>query len=70
VNLSKAKMRYIDPSILDITFEMYVYDDIVTLLDYSKQQQMAVEIHHPNLSLMMTQLFDAMWKGAKDVVPR
>lgn len=46
VNLSRAKMRHIDPHILDIKFEIYVYDDTVTLLDYSKQQQMAVEIHH------------------------
>jgi hypothetical protein len=49
---------------------MYIYDETVTLLDYSKKQEMAIEICHPNLSLMMTQLFDAMWKMAKVIVPQ
>jgi sugar-specific transcriptional regulator TrmB len=70
VNLSKSNHRYIDPAVLDIKFEMYIYDETVTLLDYSKKQEMAIEICHPNLSLMMTQLFDAMWKMAKVIVPQ
>lgn len=69
VDLTKAKLRYIDPKVLDIKFEMYLYDDVVTLLDYSEQQRMAVEIHHHNLSTMMKQLFDAVWKTAEEVVP-
>lgn len=68
VDLTRAKIRYIEPKILDIQFEMYVYDDVVTLLDYSDQQRMAIEIHHPQLSQMMRQLFDAMWKTAREVV--
>jgi sugar-specific transcriptional regulator TrmB len=65
---SKVKLRYIDPKILDIKFEMYIYDEVVTLLDYSEQQRMAIEICHPNLSTMMRQLFDAMWMMGEDVV--
>jgi len=56
--------RFIDPARLAINFEAYIYDDVVTLLDYSKDRQMAVEIHHPSLNAMMTQLFDAMWTQA------
>jgi sugar-specific transcriptional regulator TrmB len=67
VDLARAKLRYIDPKILDVKFEMYIYDEVVTLLDYSERNSMALEIHHPSLSVMMKQLFDAMWKTAEDV---
>lgn len=68
VDLSRAKLRYIDPAILDIRFEMYIYDNVVALLDYSERHGMAVEIHHSHVSAMMKQLFDAVWKLAEDVV--
>jgi hypothetical protein len=61
-------MRYIDPKILDVKFEMYIYDDVVTLLDYSDRNSMALEIQHLSLSTMMRQLFDAMWRSAEDVI--
>lgn len=63
---SRTFYRHIDPQVLKINFEMYVYDDIVTLLDYSKNAQ-AIEIHHPNLSTMMRQLFDAMWNLGEEL---
>lgn len=54
-------MRSIDPSILTINFEVYIYDNIVTLLDYSTDKPHAVEINHPALFAMMRQIYDAMW---------
>jgi sugar-specific transcriptional regulator TrmB len=68
VDPSRSRMRYIDPKILDVKFEMYIYDDVVTLLDYSDRNSMALEIQHASLSAMMRQLFDAIWKSAEDVV--
>ncbi|MGH7157655.1 MAG: TrmB family transcriptional regulator [Candidatus Saccharimonadales bacterium] len=61
---SRTFLRHIDPGVLTISFEMYVYNDTVTLLDYSMQQPMALEIHHSTLKTMMQQLFDAMWQQA------
>lgn len=58
---AKTFMRHIDTEILTINFEVYIYNDVVALLDYSKEQQMAMEIHHPTLHAMMRQLFEAMW---------
>jgi sugar-specific transcriptional regulator TrmB len=55
-------LRHIDPGVLTINFEMLIYNQIVTLIDY--KEQMAVEIHHPALHSMMKQLFDAMWVQA------
>jgi sugar-specific transcriptional regulator TrmB len=57
-------IRHIDPEVLAINFEVYIYNDVVALLDYSTAQQMAIEIHHPTLKTMMQQLFDAMWANA------
>jgi sugar-specific transcriptional regulator TrmB len=61
---SRAFLRHIDPSVLTINFEMCLYNDVVTLLDYTEKNSMAIEIHHPSLHAMMEQLFDAMWAQA------
>lgn len=55
------QFRHIDPEILAINFEVLIYNDLITLIDYSKDQQLALEIHHPTLHAMMRQLYDAMW---------
>lgn len=64
----RAFIRHIDPEVLTINFEVYLYNDVVTLLDYTKENSMAVEIHHPSLHAMMRQLFDAMWSQATPLI--
>ncbi len=64
INPANSLIRHVDPEVLQINFEVYLYNDIVTLLDYSKTQQLALEIHHPALKAMMQQLFDAIWATA------
>lgn len=61
---SKTFLRHIDPGTLAINFEVYLYNDVVTLLDYAAENAMAIEIHHPSLHAMMRQLFDAIWAQA------
>ena len=60
----RSHFRHIDPKVLSINFEVYIYNDIVTLVDYGPENQQAIEIHHPALSAMMKQLFDSMWNSA------
>lgn len=64
---TRAHFRHIDPEILPINFEMYVYNDTVALLDCSKPTPMALEICHPALKAVMQQLFDGMWAIATPV---
>lgn len=64
---SRTFIRHIDPGVLTINFELVLYNDTVLLLDYTKENSMAVEIHHPTLNAMMTQLFDAMWAQAAPI---
>jgi len=61
IDRSLSEYRHIDPDLLAITFEMYIYNDVVTLLDYQKGHEMAIEMHHPSFNHMMQQLFNAMW---------
>jgi sugar-specific transcriptional regulator TrmB len=61
---SRTFIRHIDPNILALNFEVVIYNDVVLLLDYTEQNSMAVEIHHPTLHSLMRQLFDAMWTQA------
>ena len=63
----RAHIRYIDPKVLAINFEVYIYNDVVTLIDYDNEQPMAIEIHHSALNQMMKQLFDSMWQSAKPI---
>lgn len=58
---SLSLFRHIDPKVLQINFEIYMYNDVVTLVDYTPEQLQATEIHHPTLKAMMEQLYDAMW---------
>lgn len=59
---SRTFYRHIDRSVLAINFEVYIYNNTVTLLDYNKQNMHALEIHHPLLHAMIHQLFEAMWR--------
>jgi sugar-specific transcriptional regulator TrmB len=59
-----SQLRHIDPTVLTINFEVFIYNDVVTLIDYSEGHELAMEIHHPSLKNMMQQLFDAMWAQA------
>jgi hypothetical protein len=67
---SRVNFRHIDPDILKINFEIYIYDDTVALIDYSPKEPHATEIHHHAMSAMMRQLFDAMWNIAEPLEVR
>ncbi len=63
-NPAKTFVRYIDPKILTINFEVYIYNDVVTLLDYKAKHPHAIEIHHPAFNAMMLQIYKALWSMA------
>ena len=59
-----SKYRYIPKSILNIKFEMCIYNDVVTLLDYKAAEPHCVEIYDQYLAGMQLQLFEALWRQA------
>ncbi len=60
-----AQARYIDPTIFDIQFETYIYNNCVALLSYENDDIFGVEIYNQKLTKQQTQLFDLLWKQAK-----
>lgn len=66
-----SKYRYIDPEILEIKTEIYVYNDIVTLLQYDTIKHdpksiFCVEIYNKALAESQKQIYDIIWKSAKE----
>jgi sugar-specific transcriptional regulator TrmB len=59
------EVRYINPSTLEIKFEIYIYNDVVTMIDYKDNELLCLEIYNPFLASLQKQLFDYVWKDAK-----
>lgn len=66
-NPSRTNYASISKDILDIQFEVYIYNDVVTLLDYSGEQIFCMEIYHKLLNRLAEQLFDVAWSQAKPI---
>jgi len=62
-----AKARYIDPAILNIEFETYIYNNCVALLSYENDDIFGVEIYNEKLAKQQIQLFDLIWSQASDI---
>ena len=60
-----SKIRYLDPSLLRISFEVLIYNDVYATYSYQNGQIFCVEIHNPELAAMQKQLFDFIWAGAE-----
>jgi hypothetical protein len=61
-------VRYIDPKVLDIKFEMVIYNDICALYSYEGKEAFGVEIQNPNLAKMQIQIFKAMQRLAVPLI--
>lgn len=62
--LANASIRYIDPSIFNIEFEAYIYDNCVGLLNYEQDDIFGVEIYSEKLARQQNQIFDLIWNQA------
>lgn len=60
-----SQYGHIGSSLLDIQFEIYIYNDVVTLLDYSSRQPHCIEIHNRLLATMQKQIYDLTWSQAQ-----
>jgi sugar-specific transcriptional regulator TrmB len=65
-----SQYRHIDPSVLKIATETYIYNDIVTVLQYDTlkydpKSVFCVEIHNKALANFQKQIFDILWEQCK-----
>jgi sugar-specific transcriptional regulator TrmB len=57
--------RYIDPKILNLTYEFLVYNDVVAMYNIRNNNVFCVEIYDKNLASMQSQLFNFIWGRAQ-----
>ena len=62
-----SAVKFIQPEILKIKFEIIIYNQQITMIDYFQAEPIALEIKNPALSLMMSQMHDAFWAMAEEV---
>lgn len=62
-----CKARYIDPKLFTVQFETYIYDNVVTLLNYDPDDILCVEIHNPALAAQQKQLFQLLWDMGEEI---
>ncbi|MBU0976128.1 MAG: hypothetical protein ABIE03_07250 [Patescibacteria group bacterium] len=65
-----SEYKYIDPKILKIETEIYIYNDTVSVLEYDSLKYdprsiFCVEIHNPALARAQMHIYDIIWKQAK-----
>lgn len=67
-----SEYRHIDPEVLKIDTEVYIYNDVVTVLQYDALKYdpksiFCVEIHNQALASMQKQIYDVLWDIAKPI---
>ncbi len=55
---------YIDPKVFKIEFETFIYNNVVTLISYDKDDIFGVEIYNDKLAHQQEQVFDLLWSQA------
>lgn len=60
----EAQTRYIDPKVFAIEFETYIYNNVVALLSYDKEDIFGIEIYNDKLARQQKQIFDLIWSQA------
>jgi sugar-specific transcriptional regulator TrmB len=58
---------YIGPEVFTIEFETYIYNNVVALLSYEKNDIFGVEIYNEKLVKQQEQLFNLLWCQAKAI---
>lgn len=58
-------VKYIDPKIFEIKFEVLVYNNVYCMYSFLDEQIFCVEIYNESLANMQKQIFDFMWQKAK-----
>ena len=61
---SRWQKRIVDPKILKITQETFIYDDVFAILQWDKKNVFGVEIYNQAVTDQQTAVFNVLWKMA------
>ena len=67
--LAYDKLRYIDPKILTIKHETFIYEGCFSMIHYENDEYFGVEIHNKEIVNLQTQLFWMAWEKGEDMKP-
>lgn len=63
-------IRYVAPEVLEIKFEMLIYNDVVAMYSVEGGELMGVEIRNLNLAKMQKQIFEVVARQGKPLVKK
>lgn len=61
-------VKYIDPKVLNLSYEVLIYNDVVAMYNLRGKDVFCVEVHDANLAAMQKQLFAYIWRTAQPMV--
>jgi len=59
--------RYLVPSILDVTHQMDIYNDVVAFYTWYDDEVFGVEIYNDKIAKLQKQLFELAWSSAREL---
>lgn len=58
------QVRYLDPKQLKMSYEVLVYNSVVTMYNVRGGEPFILEIHNPHIASMQRQIFNFLWRRA------
>jgi hypothetical protein len=62
-----SQASYIDPAVFHIKFETYIYNNVVGLIKYDKDDIFGIEIYNQDLKDQQEQIFDLLWSMSRPI---
>ena len=62
------EVKYVDPKVLNLSYEVLIYNDVVAMYNLRGKDVFCVEVHDANLAAMQKQLFAYVWRTAQPMV--
>jgi sugar-specific transcriptional regulator TrmB len=59
------QLRYISPSLLEMKYEMAIYNNVFCMYYFDKTDFFGVEIYNEKLAKVQRQIYDFMWESAQ-----
>lgn len=66
-HIEQWNVRHVPKSVLNIQFEVHIYNDVYCMLDYKDDDVFIVEIYNQKLADMQKQIFDVVWNSAQEM---
>lgn len=63
-----TKRRYVSPDVIKITLQMDIYNDVVAIYNWTKNEIFGIEIINKEFNEMQKQIFEMYWQQGIDIM--